>query len=177
MGFLFSTVVVTGLVVGLPALALFGLLRRVRSRWRRVNVISSVLAVSLAAFLALLVPVGKLLWWTMVRQGAGVGASEFHGYGPRLPAGSSSITYYSNYQGTEAVFGISERDFLEWVQAECWSVHEVHDEARVELSDLAVSHVVSNGLKVYERFHPRGTGVSIYFDRAEDLCYYHFSSY
>ena len=178
MGVFFAAMVVDALAVGVAARLLGGrLVRRMRSREGKNAALALSCAAALILFAALFYPVLLLLWSTTVVKGVDVSLGDYRGIGPRLPPSTLRITYYSDYQGTQAVFGVREEEFAMWTSREGWKREEVRGKKLVCLRHPDIERAVTDGIVAEELFHPRGTGITLVFDRKEGTCYYRYSSY
>lgn len=130
------------------------------------------------SFLAFVVPIFQLTWWSTIRQGTDVPVDQFSAIGPALPSVVTRVTYYSNYAGTAALFRIGESDFVAWARSNKWGVKEIGSSPEtVDLSDVGVERTVADGLVVSEVYDPTGRGVHIVYDRRAGECLFRFAAY
>jgi hypothetical protein len=128
-------------------------------------------------FLVLLFPLLDLVSSSTVMRGENLSVNQYRGTGPELPAEASGISYNNNFQGTDAVFSVSEAAFLNWTSDNNWRTTRLTAPESVDIHQLGIETTVENGLAVSETFHPRGTGVSMTYDTDSGRCYYRYSSY
>ena len=178
MGLLMFSIGLTLCVVGIPALLIirYCQMRISTAEWKMAATLATAVITCLSA---------SLLSWPMLRgllaltvtQGVSVSTSDYHGVGPRLPQAAANISYYSDYCGASAVFAIAEADFTNWMSSEGWESREIDFYEDVWFPALNIERQVEDGLYIHASFAPRGTGVTLIYDRKQELCYYHYSSW
>jgi hypothetical protein len=178
MGLLMFSMGLTLCVVGIPALLIirYCQMRVSTAEWRMAATLATVFIACLSVSLLHLPILHGLLALT-VTQGVRVSASDYHGVGPRLPPAAADISYYSDYCGASAVFSIAEADFANWISSEGWESREIDIYEDVWFPALNIERKVEDGLYIHASFAPRGTGVTLIYDRKQDLCYYRYSSW
>lgn len=166
---------ISGLVGVATGAALRFVLRR---RVRNPKVMTALQCiVAFVTGVGLIVPVHHFIWARTIVQGTCVPIDAYRGMGPRLPSVVTQVTYYSDWARTDAVFEIEERSLMTWVSSHKWAAKEIEVGERVYFPQMNVSTSITRGVKVDERFHPRGTGVRIVFSRETGFCYFEYASY
>lgn len=146
-------------------------------RWKGERQQKGLKAVFWGAAIVLFVPVCMAYFALLAHQGASVTPSEVKSLGPELPTNAIKINYRSDWQGTDAVFTIKEHQLTLWAKSNRWNVEEIQGVEHAYLSKLSLEVIVERGLVIHEKFHPRGTGVDVIFNRMTEECFYRYSSY